>query len=134
MNPQLRQTEHWMSSQHRTVRWTPITTINAFERVDAMDYIAKGLRALGHALHCEFKYSAIVTNDDVNSVRPEEVLAALSVLHSQVLAAYHTTGLGAAASAGLYELHNKSIPVGAGPKPHDPDFARVLKDVFPPNV
>ena len=54
-----------MAAQHRNVRWTPVDRINPFERVDAMDYIAKGLRQLGFALKCEFRYD---TGDAV--IRP----------------------------------------------------------------
>ena len=119
-----------MASQHRLARWTPVNVLNPFERVDCVDYVAKGLRALGFALHCEFKYSAITTSEQRDSINPEEVLAALTVLQSQVMAAYNTCGLSAAAAAGVYELTNRHVPQGAGPQPHDPNFSNVLKAVY----
>lgn len=130
MNPQLRQIEHWMAAQHRIARWSPVSKLPPFERVDCVEYIARSLRTLGFALKAEVNFSAITSDEEHSTINPAEVLAALAVLHANVLAAYHATGLAAAASPALYELTMKHLPPSAATNLHDPNFEKLLKDVY----
>jgi hypothetical protein len=130
MTPSLRQIDHWMSSQHRLGRHRPTPVIPAVERIDAVEFVAKALQRFATATKVDLSRTIATTTDDRNSIRPAEVLEALTKLHAEVLAAYHTYGLTACLEAGVYELTNRSVPPGAGPKQHDPNFTKLMKDVY----
>jgi hypothetical protein len=130
MTPSLRQVDHWMSAQHRLGRHRPTPIIPAVERIDAVEFIAKALQRFATATKVDLSRTLATTSDGDNAIRPAEVLEALTKLHAEVLAAYHTYGLSACCDSGIYELTNRAVPVGAGPKQHDPDFSKLMKDVY----
>lgn len=133
MTPQQQQVAHWMDTQHRTVRYAPVTKLTGVERLDVIDFLQTALT--------DFRTTLEVRGDDVfrttresSVIKPDIALASLTRLHAEVLAAFHALGLAAAANPALYELTNEAIPQGAGPASHEPDFAKVIAMTYQPTL
>ena len=129
MTPQLYQVSHWMTAQHRTVRFSPTTKIPPIERADAVQYIAQALRAFKQAT-CVTASDTFATATTEATLKPEEVFTALTLIHAQVLAAYHTYGFPAAEASGIHELTREAVPQGAGPTKVR-DFKMALETFYP---
>lgn len=131
MNPSLQQVERWMAAQHRMARWSPVDTLSARERIDVIATIFDAFASFAAETGFEVKLpSTIVTKDEDNKVNPVTLLAALTHLHAEVIAAAHAYGLAAALSGGVYELTNPACEPGAGPPRHEPNFRVVLEKVY----
>lgn len=128
ISPQHQQVAYWMEAQHRTVRFGPMSKLPNRERVETVRFLDDAVQLVAGCLGVrtigEF---ASAGQKDYNNV---ELLQQLTNLHAQVLAAYYVFGLADAALPALSELTNRTTPLGAGPAPHEPDFAKVLKTVY----
>lgn len=131
MTPQFHQIDHWLASQHRLVRWSPVDQVSSPERIDAVEFTARALWRFATATGVDLGHLPVATTSvERDAVKPSHVLAAISQLQANVAAAYLTYGLSAAHAGGIYELTNRDIPLGAGPARHEPDYDKVLKDVY----
>lgn len=122
MTPQLQQVSNWMQRQHRTVRFAPSPVIPPLERSDAITYIEAALQSLAQATHVSAHGGLHRTANTTAKVVPVDVLTALTVLHAQVLAAYHTYGFPAAEAQGVYQLTRDN---------GKPDMKKALETFYP---
>lgn len=121
MTPQLTHIANWMPRQHRTVRFAPVTKIPGEERVDAISFIRDALHDLANATKVRVS-GTFTTTTPTSTIDPIEVFHCLTAVHAQVLAAYHTYGMGAAESVGIFEL-TKDSPTK--------DFKKALETYYP---
>lgn len=122
MTPQLSQISSWMTAQHRCTRFAPQTKIPPLERADCITLINQAARTLAQATRVSGAKHDFATANSDSLVDPVEVYTALTFLHAQVLAAYHTYGMPAAEGVGIYELTRTDSPK---------DFKKALETFYP---
>lgn len=119
-----------MDSAHRIHRTKPTTSIPLAERIDSVEFIDSALARYAESIGIRRHGSLFQTDSAASASSPVEVLAALTNLHAQVLAAFQTFGLSAVSDAALYELTNLHTPAGAVRR-HEPDYSLALKRIYP---
>jgi hypothetical protein len=130
MTPSHHQVRHWMDSQHRISRFSPVATIPNAERVDTVHFIAQALELLASDLRVRKGSGFYHADEPPSSIStPDQLLHTLAILQIQVTAAACTLGLVDALNAAVYEFTNRNSPAGAAAH-HEPDFKAVVKKYY----
>lgn len=135
MTPAHHQIHNWMTAAHRTARFTPVTKLNTFERIDSLEFLLRSVWAFSRRVGVDLGQMPVgITHAAKDSVIPAEILESLVPVYANVLALAQTYGLDAALNGALYEFTNRENTPGAGPGHHEPNYQHVLDLVYPPTT
>ena len=103
MNPQQHQVRGWMDARDRIVRYTPVTNIPVAERFDQVQRLIDATWSLAHDLGISLGAQPVAVGTGQDAHSPAVILARLTELYVETLAAYHMVGLGPALSGGVWK-------------------------------